>query len=249
MGVMNMTMTLDRLRANNPDTTTTALAERLTQRRTGNGGMIASLDDRERMSTKTTICKTGRKRDQSLLLRKNLEGPRIGGRKTETAIRVALSAAHIAHIATGMRVRTKQIMTWMITMQSPSQTEMTLRMRAEAAEEIEIAIETETGTETGIIIRADLDDTTKKTAKTRIERGESGRGGSVRMAVMLMKLRRSLDIDHVDISASMGMTTTRSLSMGGKGASGARQLQRQSSGSQKRIYIRWNEKRGIEKDC
>jgi len=137
----------------------------------------------------------------------------------------------------------------MITMQSPSQTEMTLRMRAEAAEEIEIAIAIETETETGIIIRAGLDDTTKKTVKTRIETGESGREGSVRMVVMLMKLRRSLDIDHVDISASMGMTTTRSLSMGGKGASGARRLQRQSSGSQKRIYIRWNEKRGIEKDC
>src|ERR1700733_1949954 len=104
--------------------------------------MIASLDGRERTSTKTIICKTGHRRDQSLLLRKNLEGPRIGGRKIETAIRVVLSVAHIAHIATGMRLRTKQIMTWMI---SPNQTEMTLRMRTEAAEEIEIATETETG--------------------------------------------------------------------------------------------------------
>jgi hypothetical protein len=246
MGVTNMTMTLDRLHDNDPDTITTALAGRLTQRRTGNGGMIASLDDRERTSTKTTICKMGHRRDQSLLLRKNLEGPRTGGRKIEIAIRVVLSAAHIAHIATEMRLRTKQIMTWTITTQSPSQAEMTLRMRTEAAEEIEIEIATETETE--ITIRADLDDTTKKTTRTRIETGESGRGGSVRMVVMLMKLRRSLDIDHVDISASMGMTTMRSLSMGGKGASGARRLQRQSSESRKRICIRWNEKRGIEKD-
>jgi hypothetical protein len=110
-----------------------------------------------------------------------------------------------------MRLRMKQIMTWTITMQSPSQTEMMLRMTAEAAEEIEIEIEIGTETEAEITIRADLDDTTKKNAMTRIETGESGHEGSVRMVVMLMKLRRSLDIDHVGISASMGMTTMRSL--------------------------------------
>src|SRR5271155_4937781 len=132
-------------------------------------------------------------------------------------------------------------------MQSPSQAEMMLRMTAEAAEEIKI--ETETETETEITIRADLDDTTKKNARTRIETGESGRGGSVRMAVMLMKLRRSHDIDHAGISASMGMPTMRSLSMGGKGASGAPRLRRRLSGSRKRICTRWNEKQGIEKEC
>src|SRR5271154_1591593 len=165
------------------------------------------------------------------------------------AIRVVLSTALLAHIATEMRLRMKQIMTWTITMQSPSQAEMMLRMTAEAAEEIKIETVTVTETVTEITIRADLDDMTKKNARTCIETGESGRGGSVRMAVMLMKLRRSHDIDHAGISASMGMTTMRSLSMGGKGASGALRLRRRSSGSRKRICIRWNEKQGIEKEC
>jgi hypothetical protein len=240
-------MTLDHLHANDPDTITIALVERLTQRRTGNGGMIVSLDDRERTSTKTTRCKMGHRRDQGLLLRKNLEGPRIEGKKTEITIRVVLSTALLAHIATEMRLRMKQIMIWTIIMQSPSQAEMMLRMTAEAAEEIEIETETETEIET--TIRADLDDTTKKNARTRIETGESGRGGSMRMAVMLMQLKRSLDTDHAGISAIMGMTAMRSLSTGGKGASRTPRLRRRSSGSRKRICIRWNEKQEIEKEC
>jgi hypothetical protein len=221
------------------DIITIVLAEKRTPRKSVSGSTIANLEDLGTTITTATTCRMEARIDQGPRRRKNLGGLRTEERKIEIAIRAVPSAGPPGRAGTETRNGMKMTMKWVIIAQSGSPVGMLSIMTAGAVAAIGIGI--------GTTMEADLASTTIKTEMTRTERDESGHGESVQTGVMLMKVKRNLDIDHVGTRESMVTIDTKNLQLGGEVVRGALQLRRPSN--RRRTYIRWNGRREIARGC
>src|SRR2546429_1051887 len=182
---MNMNIVLGHTLDNNLDIIAIVPVERRIRKKIVSEGEIVSLDDRDTMSMRTTICGMKGKVERDQPLRKNHIGLRIERIKMEIVIRVGPNIDLLGRIVTETRARMKKITIWTTMTQSRSQTDMSLRMTAEVVAEnvtetenenvtgigtgigigIGIEIEIETEIEAVIVKQADQAVTTRNSAK------------------------------------------------------------------------------------